>query len=44
MKCTTWGYKMTADGKVLPVKTKKVIDENIIKSVATKLNGGELNF
>lgn len=44
MKCATWGYKVTEEGKVLPVKIKKVIDENIINSVVAKLKGEDLNF
>ena len=37
MKVNTWGFVVGADGKVMPVKTAKTINSDIIASVRAKL-------
>jgi len=37
MKVNTWGFIIGEDGKVMPVKTAKTINPDIIASVRAKL-------
>ena len=44
MKVATWKYSVGENGKIMPVKAERLIDENIIASVKEKLEGKELSL
>ncbi len=44
MKCTTWGFNQGENGKVIPVKIEKTIDENIMASAEALLKGVEVSL
>ena len=44
MKVATWKYSVGENGKIMPVKAEKIIDENIILAVKEKFEGKELSL
>ena len=44
MKVATWKYSVGENGKIVPVKSERVIADNIIMSVREKLEGKELSL
>ena len=44
MKVATWKYSVGENGKIMPVKAERLIDENIIAAVTEKLEGKELSL
>jgi len=43
MKVATWKYNVGENGKIMPVKSERVIDKNIVAEIESKLNGVELS-
>ena len=43
MKCTTWTGNIE-NGKVMPTKTSRVIDKNIVEAMKAKLNENTLSL
>ena len=43
MKVATWKYNIGENGKIVPVKSERVIDNKIIAEMKDKLNGVELS-
>lgn len=42
MKVATWKYNVGENGKIMPVKSERVINNNIIAEMQNKLSGVEL--